>query len=92
MNDFEVFRNISRPVKGLIVVMLVLAFIVLLIPLWQIGSSSSLSYEIAHMDSSVVDMEAEGRALKAAIAAGMTADEEFLVSASSGYQNQCPVV
>ena len=44
------------------------------------------------MDSSVVDMEAEGRALKAAIAAGMTADEEFLVSASSGYQNQYPVV
>lgn len=87
MNEFEISRNITRPVKGTIIVMLVLTFIVVLIPLWQIGSRSSVSREITVADSGVADLDAEGRALKAAIAADLSADESYIISASAHYQN-----
>ncbi len=86
MNDFEVSRNISRPIRGAIIVMLVLAFIVAFIPLWQLGASSSGAAAVASAESKAADADREGRALRAAIAAGIP-DEDFVVSAGNGYQS-----
>ncbi len=88
MNDFEVSRTISRPVRGAIIVMLVLAFIVAFIPLWQLGASSSGAAAVASAESREADIDREGRALRAAIAAGIPAvDEDFIVSAGNSYQS-----
>ena len=88
MNDFEVSRTISRPVRGAIIVMLVLAFIVAFIPLWQLGASSSGAAAVASAESREADIDREGRALRAAIAAGIPAVvEDFIVSAGNSYQS-----
>ncbi len=68
--------------------MLVLAFIVAFIPLWQLGASSSGAAAVASAESREADIDREGRALRAAIAAGIPAvDEDFIVSAGSSYQS-----
>ena len=88
MNDLEVSKNISRPVRGAIVVMLVLAFVVAFIPLWQLGVTSAGTAAIISAEAVSVDADREGRALRAAIAAGIpAAEEDFLVSAGNGYQS-----
>ncbi|MBO8436993.1 MAG: hypothetical protein IAA97_08450 [Spirochaetes bacterium] len=88
MNDFELSKNIARPIKGAIIVMLVLAFIVVFIPLWQLGAASSGTAALGAAERTIADNEREGRALRAAIAAGLSAaEEEFTVSASNGYQS-----
>lgn len=76
------------PVRGAIIVMLVLAFIVAFIPLWQLGASSSGAAAVASAESREADIDREGRALRAAIAAGIPAvDEDFIVSAGNSYQS-----
>ncbi len=88
MNDSELSRNLSRPVRGAIIVMLVLTFIIAFIPLWNIGASSSASGSIVLAGRAAVDADAEGRALRAAIAAGIPASEEKMtVMAGNGYQS-----
>ena len=88
MNDFEVSKNITRPVRGAIIVMLVLAFIVTFIPLWQLGVTSSGMAAIVSAETKAADTDREGRALRAAIAAGIPApEEEFFVSAGTSYQS-----
>ncbi len=88
MNDFELSRNLTRPIRGAIIVMLVLTFIAAFIPLWQIGASSSASAVGAVSERRVADADAEGRALRAAIAAGIPAiEEEMTVRAGTGYQS-----
>ncbi len=82
MKDLEVSRNITMPVKCLIVAMLSLIFIVTLIPLWQIGSRSTSEAEMI-IKADMTDVDREGRALRAAVAAGLPeAEGEFLLSAS----------
>ena len=81
MKDLEVSRNITMPVKCLIVAMLSLIFLVALIPLWQIGSRSTADTVVIKAD--MTDVDREGRALRAAVAAGLPeAEGEFLLSAS----------
>ena len=71
------------PVRGAIIVMLVLAFIVAFIPLWQMGASSSgpavTASEVSGEDSPAA------RALRAAIAASTPYDSEAI--ASDSYQS-----
>lgn len=82
MKDLEVSRNITMPVKCLIVAMLSLIFIVALIPLWQIGSRSTSDPEMI-VKADMTDVDREGRALRAAVAAGLPeAEGDFLLSAS----------
>ena len=82
MKDLEVSRNITMPVKCLIVAMLSLIFIVTLIPLWQIGSRSTSEAEMI-IKADMTDVDREGRALRAAVAAGLPeAEGDFLLSAS----------
>ncbi len=82
MKDLEVSRNITMPVKCLIVAMLSLIFIVTLIPLWQIGSRSTSDPEMI-VKADMTDVDREGRALRAAVAAGLPeAEGDFLLSAS----------
>ena len=81
MKDLEVSKNITMPVKCLIVAMLSLIFIVALIPLWQIGSRSTADTVVIKAD--MTDIDREGRALRAAVAAGLPeAEGDFLISAS----------
>ena len=88
MNDFELSINNARPIKVAIIVMLVLVFIVAFIPLWQLGAASSGAASIGETERVIADSEREGRALKAAIAAGLGAPaEDVTVSASNGYQS-----
>ncbi len=88
MNDFEVSKNLTRPIKGAIIVMLVLAFIVAFIPLWQLGVTSAGSAAIATAEARSADADREGRALRAAIAAGVPdPEEDFVISAGNGYQS-----
>ena len=88
MNDFEVSKNLTRPIKGAIIVMLVLAFIVTFIPLWQLGVTSSGTAALISAETVVADTDREGRALRAAIAAGIPMpDEEYIVSAGNNYQS-----
>ena len=84
MNDFEVSRNISMPVRGAIIVMLVLAFIVAFIPLWQMGESIS-GPAVTASEVSGEDSPAAYRALRAAIAASTPYDSEAI--ASDSYQS-----
>ncbi len=88
MNDFEVSKNITRPVRGAIIVMLVLAFIVLFIPLWQQGQASAIPVSMIKADAKSAELDKEGRAIRAALAAGITTDaEQVIVSAGNGYQS-----
>ncbi len=88
MNDFDVSKSISMPIRGAIIVMLVLAFIVAFIPLWQLGVSSSGTAALISAEAKVADTDREGRALRAAIAAGIPMPEEdFVVSAGNSYQS-----
>lgn len=88
MTDFEVSRTISKPVRGAIIAMLVLAFVVAFIPLWQLGVSSSGAAAVVSAETRIVDEDREGRALKAAIAAGVPiVKEDFVVSAGNSYQS-----
>ena len=88
MNDFEVSKNITRPVRGAIIVMLVLAFIVLFSPLWQHGQASAIPVSMIKADAKSAELDKEGRAIRAALAAGITTDaEQVLVSAGNGYQS-----
>ena len=88
MNDFDVSKSISRPVRGAIIVMLVLAFTVAFIPLWQLGATSSGKAAVATAETRVADADREGRALRAAIAAGVPElEENLIVSAGNGYQS-----
>ena len=88
MNDFEVSKNITRPVRGAIIVMLVLAFIVLFIPLWQQGQASAIPVSMIKADAKSAELDKEGRAIRAALAAGIITDaEQVIVSAGNGYQS-----
>ena len=83
MNDIEVGRKLSRPYKALIVALLTLSFIIVFLPLWQMGSESTLSVKVASADEAYADEDAQRRALRAAVAAGLPeAEGEFLLSAS----------
>ena len=70
MKEIEVGRNLSRPFKALIVAMLTLSFIIVLLPLWQMGSESTISRASAIAAESLADEDAQSRALRAALAAG----------------------
>ena len=78
MKDLEVSRNITMPVKCLIVAMLSLIFIVTLIPLWQIGSRSTSEAEMI-IKADMTDVDREGRALRAAVAAGLPEAEDLCI-------------
>ena len=83
MKDIEVNRNFTRPVKGFIIAMLSLMFVVTLIPLWQIGAESNRNARVIAVKADAVELDREGRALRAAVAAGLPeAEGEFLLSAS----------
>ncbi len=79
MKDIEVRGNISRPVRMLIIAMLSLTFIIALIPLWQTGVERTAAMNIAMVQQDVDDLDAEGRALRAAIAAGLPSADENVV-------------
>lgn len=83
MKDIEINRNVTRPVKCLIIAMLSLMFLVTLIPLWQMGARSNAAATLAAVKADITDIDREGRALRAAVAAGLPETEgEFLLSAS----------
>ncbi len=82
MNDIEVGRKLSRPYKALIVALLTLSFIIVFLPLWQMGSESTLSVKVASADEAYADEDAQRRALRAAIAAGEPdIEEQYFFSA-----------
>ena len=82
MKDIEINRNVTRPVKCLIIAMLSLMFLVTLIPLWQVGARSNAA-AFPKASAEAIDAEKEGKALMAAVAAGLPEDEgEFLMTAS----------
>lgn len=87
MKDLEIHGNITRPVRWLIVAMLSLAFIIALVPLWQIGVESTAARNIAKANEDFNDIDAESRALRAAIAAGLpSADEDVVYRAGLAYR------
>ena len=87
MKEIEVGRNLSRPFKALIVAMLTLGFIIVLLPLWQIGVESTNMVNVAKAHEELSDLDAESRALRAAIAAGLpSADEDVVYKAGLAYR------
>ena len=83
MKDLEVSKTITMPVKCLIVAVLSLMFIITLIPLWQIGARSTVKADLASISADMADADREGRALRAAVAAGLPeAEGEYILSAS----------
>ena len=69
MKEIEVGRYLSRPLRALIVALLTLSFIIVLLPLWQMGAESTVSRTVASAES-FADEDAQSRALRAALAAG----------------------
>ena len=83
MKDIQLNRHITRPVKCLIIAMLSLMFLITLIPLWQMGARSNAAANLTRVTADAADIDREGRALRAAIAAGLPeAEGDFLLSAS----------
>lgn len=82
MKDIELNMNVTMPIKCLVIAMLSLMFLVTLIPLWQIGAkSNAAAFPNARVEA--IDAEKEGKALIAAVAAGLPEDEgEFFMTAS----------
>ena len=82
MKDIELNMNVTMPVKCLVIAMLSLMFLVTLIPLWQVGARSNAA-AFPKASAEAIDAEKEGKALMAAVAAGLPEDEgEFLMTAS----------
>ena len=87
MKDLEIHGNVTKPIRLLIIAMLSLAFIVALIPLWQIGVESTRAVSAVKAHEELSDLNAESRALRAAIAAGLpSADEDVVYRAGLAYR------
>ena len=87
MKDLEIHGNVTKPIRLLIIAMLSLGFIAALIPLWQIGVESTNMINVAKAHEELSDLDAESRALRAAIAAGLpSADEDVVYKAGLAYR------
>ncbi len=71
LNRSESKKNMTRPLKAMVLVLLSLAFVMMMLPLWQLGARSS--YYAA--SASLAEMDAETLALRASL----SGDEQIAV-------------
>lgn len=59
----EIRRELDNKAKAIIIVGLVLAFVVMMIPLWQQGSAESLRLRAKGAEESLIELDKEERVL-----------------------------
>ncbi|MBO5770773.1 MAG: hypothetical protein J6R23_05935 [Spirochaetales bacterium] len=86
MTDFEVKKHLSFSHKCLILMLLAFAFIFAFIPLWQLGVNNSLRTEMYLAGANIIDLDAEDRAIRAAISETENeTNTQYMASVSISY-------
>lgn len=68
MSNVEVGRHgLDIRAKAIIIFALLASFVVVMIPIWQMGEVSAIKYQTARSQAIIDDYERENRALKASI-------------------------
>lgn len=85
MSDFGFSSKLKLSHKCVILTVMTMCFVFAFIPLWQVGINNSLRTDLYLSSENIVKMDAEDRALRAAIAEVETAESYSYFTANADF-------